>query len=97
VLSRDGYAPAATEKLGRVCRVQWWTEVVALAQRATQSPETTQLSGTLHALRDDVDPVWCRRRDAVTPPALHLSGRRFAPTVLEPLPLELATSNRALD
>ena len=44
----------------------------------------------LLALRDDIDPRWCRRREAVEPPRSYRwqpSGS-FRPTVLMPLPLE---------
>ena len=41
---------------------------------------------TLLAVRDDVDPSWCIRRDAVAPPSQ--PTRTFAPTVLLPLPIE---------
>lgn len=40
----------------------------------------------LLAVRDDVDPQWCMRREPVPPPAA--AARAFAPTVLLPLPLE---------
>jgi bifunctional non-homologous end joining protein LigD len=40
----------------------------------------------LLAIRDDVDPHWCLRRDPVPPPTV--ASRSFAPTVLLPLPLE---------
>jgi hypothetical protein len=42
----------------------------------------------LVTVRDDVDPVWCMRREPVLPPAPSFSASRFVPTVLEPLPLE---------
>ena len=45
-------------------------------------------SPSLIAVRDDVDPVWCVRRDAVFPP--QPLRRRFMPTVLEALPLDAA-------
>jgi len=40
----------------------------------------------LLAVRDDIDPQWCIRREPVPPPVA--SSRTFAPTVLLPLPLE---------
>jgi ATP-dependent DNA ligase len=48
---------------------------------------------TLITLRDDIDPVWCIRRDPVPPPpSLPVPVRGFRPTVLAALPLELAPS-----
>jgi ATP-dependent DNA ligase len=45
----------------------------------------------LVTLRDDVDPLWCIRRDPVPPPpSLPVPVRGFRPTVLAALPLELA-------
>jgi bifunctional non-homologous end joining protein LigD len=44
----------------------------------------------LVAIRDDIDPRWCIRRDAVVPPEAGAHGplRPFSPTVLSPLPLD---------
>lgn len=45
----------------------------------------------LITLRDDVDPLWCIRRDPVPPPpSLPVPVRGFRPTVLTALPLEVA-------
>jgi len=58
---------------------------------ATVSHEGRLKDGTLRepaliAVRDDVDPGWCVRRDPVPPPAR--TARSFSPTVLLPLPLD---------
>ena len=58
---------------------------------ATVSHEGRLKDGTLRepvlvAVRDDVDPSWCVRRDPVPPPAR--KTRSFSPTVLLPLPLD---------
>lgn len=58
---------------------------------ATVTHDGRARDGTLRepvllAVRDDVDPQWCMRRDPVPPPAA--ARRSFAPTVLLPLPLE---------
>jgi bifunctional non-homologous end joining protein LigD len=46
-------------------------------------------SWRLVALRDDVDPMWCVRRDPVEPPqaSSHEPLRAFSPTVLSALPM----------
>jgi ATP-dependent DNA ligase len=42
-------------------------------------------------LRDDIDPVWCIRRDPVPPPLSQpVPARGFRPTVLSALPLEVS-------
>lgn len=58
---------------------------------ATVSHEGRLGDGTLRepaliAVRDDLDPSWCVRRDPVPPPARRT--RSFSPTVLLPLPLD---------
>ena len=58
---------------------------------ATVAHEGRLSDGTLRepmliAVRDDVDPDWCVRRDPVPPPAR--ATRSFSPTVLLPLPLD---------
>ena len=58
---------------------------------ATVSHEGRLSDGTLRepaliAVRDDVDPSWCVRREPVPPPAR--TTRSFSPTVLLPLPLD---------
>ena len=58
---------------------------------ATVSHEGRLKDGTLRepvliAVRDDVDPSWCVRRDPVPPPSR--TTRSFSPTVLLPLPLD---------
>jgi bifunctional non-homologous end joining protein LigD len=58
---------------------------------ATVSHEGRLNDGTLRepvlvAIRDDIDPSWCVRRDPVPPPAR--TTRSFSPTVLLPLPLD---------
>jgi len=44
----------------------------------------------LIAIRDDVDPMWCVRRDPAMPPDLAEDSRGFVPTLLLPLPLDEA-------
>ncbi|MFN2568586.1 MAG: hypothetical protein ABR564_03170 [Candidatus Dormibacteria bacterium] len=41
----------------------------------------------LLAVRDDIDPLWCRRRPAVEPPGSVARVSRFRPTVLTALPM----------
>ncbi|HEX6537852.1 MAG TPA: hypothetical protein VF155_01565 [Candidatus Dormibacteraeota bacterium] len=60
--------------------------ISATVSHEGRSPDGTLREPALIALRDDVDPRWCIRRDPAGPPAA--AGRSFAPTVLLPLPIE---------
>jgi len=51
----------------------------------------TLASPDLIALRDDVDPMWCLRREPAMPPDLDEARRGFVPTLLLPLPLDEST------
>ena len=66
---------------------------------ATVSHHGSERDGTLRrpvllAVRDDVDPAWCMRREPVPPPRDAKSGGGFAPTLLVPLPLDDAVTVR---
>ena len=64
---------------------------------ATVSHHGSERDGTLRrpallAVRDDVDPAWCMRREPVPPPRSTPPDGGFQPTLLVPLPLDDAVS-----
>jgi len=71
----------------------WLTpHVVATVRHRGRHPDRTLRSVGLVALRTDVDPRWCVRREVGEPPS---SPREFRPTVLAGLPLpEVGESRR---
>jgi bifunctional non-homologous end joining protein LigD len=66
-----------------------WLRIALCATVSYTSRDTDGLlrEASLIALRDDVDPAWCVRRDAVPPPD-DVRAAAFVPTVLMPLPLD---------
>ena len=60
--------------------------VCATVAHDGRSSDGTLREPMLIAIRDDVDPRWCVRRDPVPPPAAR--KRPFSPTVLLPLPVD---------
>lgn len=65
----------------------WMREgVSATVSHEGRTPDGSLREPTLIALRDDIDPRWCIRREPALPPVA--AHRAFAPTVLLPLPIE---------
>jgi ATP-dependent DNA ligase len=80
------------EGAAEVGEVTWVRpRLVATVEPAPPRPERRRLSEfQLVALRDDVNPQWCLRRDPLPPPeaGARLPLRPFSPTVLSALPIE---------
>jgi ATP-dependent DNA ligase len=71
--------------------VRWLRPAItATVAHAGRHRDGTLRSPELVALRDDVDPMWCVRRDAAMPPDVAEEPRGFVPTLLLPLPLDEA-------
>jgi bifunctional non-homologous end joining protein LigD len=64
--------------------------ITATVAHSGRHRDGTLRNPELVAVRDDVDPMWCLRRDPAMPPELAEQRRGFVPTLLLPLPLEEA-------
>jgi bifunctional non-homologous end joining protein LigD len=84
--------PGMLDGAAEVGEVTWVRpRLVATVEPAGPGRERQQLAEfQLVALRDDVNPQWCLRRDPLPPPeaGARLPLRPFSPTVLSALPIE---------
>jgi bifunctional non-homologous end joining protein LigD len=64
--------------------------LTATVAYGARSADGTLRDASLIAVRDDVEPRWCVRREAVAPPNTVDVRGRFVPTILLPLPLDEA-------
>jgi len=72
--------------------VRWLRpSITATVSHTGRHRDGTLASPDLIALRDDVDPMWCLRREPAMPPDLDEARRGFVPTLLLPLPLDEST------
>jgi bifunctional non-homologous end joining protein LigD len=68
-------------------RTRWLRpSLTATVAYAARGPDGSIRQATLLALRDDVDPAWCVRREPVQPPRSASARSAFNPTILVPLP-----------
>ncbi|HZB97431.1 MAG TPA: hypothetical protein VE219_02415 [Candidatus Sulfotelmatobacter sp.] len=74
--------------LSEITGIRWVaSDLVATVRHRGRTEAGTLVNPTVLVLRDDIDPLWCVRRDPVAPPAAVHVGSGFRPTVIVNLPL----------
>ncbi|MFN2582446.1 MAG: hypothetical protein ABR498_06870 [Candidatus Dormibacteria bacterium] len=87
-IAHAALVPDDGASMPRGAGVMWMRpELTVTVEHRGRGRDGTLREPSFIALRDDADPRWCVRREAMPPP-VHTPARAFAPTVLLPLPLQ---------